>query len=262
MHLFCYNPRGPQLSNENDRVQPLIGCWLQTPSPWVCEILAAVGYDAVFIDGDHGILSYESIDPILALARSLKLQVFCRVATADRRHIQQALDSGADGLVLPQIRDLAQAREATEYAKYPPLGGRGMGAPRSLNYQDTPSTFVIDENRRTKCFVMIETPGSFEQVAQIAELPTVDGLFMGPYDLSLTRGRGQYQASEADKKDAEIIANSAAMKSKLLGMPAFSKDDLVFARNHSAYVITIADDVSMLVEGLRTKRDATVKFFK
>lgn len=250
------------MRNETDRVQPLIGCWLQTPSPWVCEILAAARYDAVFIDGEHGVLSYQSIDPILALARSLKLQVFCRVPTADRAHIQQALDSGADGLVLPQIRDLAQAQETTEYAKYPPLGKRGMGTPRSLNYQDTPPTFVIDENRRTKCFVMIETPGSFEQVAEIAALPTVDGLFMGPYDLSLTRGRGQYQSSEADRKDAEIIAISAAMKNKLLGMPAFSKDDLVFARNHGAYVITIADDVSMLVEALRAKRDAAAQFFK
>jgi 4-hydroxy-2-oxoheptanedioate aldolase len=249
------------LSNKNERVQPLIGCWLQTPSPWVCEILAAAGYDAVFIDGEHGILSYESIDPILALARSLKLRVFCRVATADRPHIQQALDSGADGVVLPQIRDWAHAREAAEYAKYPPLGSRGMGAPRSLNYQDTPPTFVVDENRRTKCFVMIETPRSFAQVAKIAALPTVDGLFMGPYDLSLTRGRGQYQASESDRKDAEIIAISAATEAKLLGMPAFTKDDFVFARNHRAYVVTVADDVSTLMEGLGAKRAATAKFF-
>jgi 2-keto-3-deoxy-L-rhamnonate aldolase RhmA len=227
----------------------------------VCEILATAGYDAVFIDGEHGILSYQSIDPIFALARSLKLKVFCRVATADRPHIQQALDSGADGLVLPQIRDLAQAREVTVYAKYPPLGSRGMGAPRSLNYQDTPPTFVVDENSRTKCFVMIETPGSFEQVAQIAALPTVDGLFMGPYDLSLSRGRGQYQASEADRQDAETIAIAAAKNKKLLGVPAFRKDDLGFAHRHRAYIITIADDVSMLVEGLRAKRDATAQFF-
>jgi 2-dehydro-3-deoxyglucarate aldolase/4-hydroxy-2-oxoheptanedioate aldolase len=221
----------------------------------VCEILAAVGYDAVFIDGEHGTLSHISIDPIVALARSLGLQVFCRVATADRPHVQQALDSGADGLVLPQIRDFAQAREVTEYAKYAPLGSRGMGTPRSLNYRDTPATFVADENRRTKCFVMIETEKSFEDVAKIAALPTVDGLFMGPYDLSLSRGRGQYQASAADRKDAEHIAAAAASAGKLLGIPAFQQSDFAFARKHSAYVITIADDISVLVEGLRAKRE-------
>ncbi len=236
-------------------VRPLIGCWLQTPSPWVCEILASVGFDAVFVDGEHGILTHESIDPIVAFARSLKLQVFYRVATADRPHIQQALDSGADGLVLPQIRDLAQAREVTEYAKYPPLGSRGMGIPRSLNYRDTPSTFVLDENRRTKCFVMIETQKSFEGAARIAALPTVDGLFMGPYDLSLARGRGQYQSSEADLKDAEHIAVAATSAKKLLGMPAFQQSDFAFARKHGAHIITIADDISVMVEGLKHKRE-------
>lgn len=239
-------------------VRPLYGCWLQTPSPWVCEILASIGFDAVFVDGEHGILTHESIDPIVALARSLKLQVFYRVAIADRPHIQQALDSGADALVLPQIRDLAQAREVTEYAKYPPLGSRGMGIPRSLNYQETPPTFVLDENRRTKCFVMIETQKSFEDAARIAALPTVDGLFMGPYDLSLARDRGQYQASEADRKDAEHIAIAATSAKKLLGMPAFQQSDFAFARKHRAHVITIADDISVLVEGLKAKRETHI----
>jgi 2-dehydro-3-deoxyglucarate aldolase len=244
--------------NIDDKRQPLIGCWLQTPSPWVCEILASVGFDAVFVDGEHGMLAHESIDPIVALARSLQLQVFYRVATADRPHIQQALDSGADGLVLPQIRDLAQACEVTEYAKYPPLGSRGMGAPRSLNYRDTPPTFVLDENRRTKCFVMIETQKSFEDAARIAELAAVDGLFMGPYDLSLARGRGQYQGGEADRKDAEHIALAATSAKKLLGMPAFQQSDFAFARRHRAHVITIADDISVLVEGLKTKLEAHI----
>jgi 2-keto-3-deoxy-L-rhamnonate aldolase RhmA len=93
-------------------------------------------------------------------------------------------------------------------------------------------------------------------------LLTVDGLFMGPYDRSLTRGRGQYQATEADKKDAEIIAISAATESRLLGMPAFTENDLVFARKYCAYVVTVADDVSTLVEGLRAKREAAAQCFK
>lgn len=236
---------------------PLIGAWLQTPSPWVCEILASVGFDAVFIDGEHGTLTHQTIDPIVALAKALKLQVFYRVATADRPHIQQALDSGADGLVLPQIRDLKHAGEAAAFAKYPPLGSRGMGMPRSLNYGDTPPNFVAGENKRTKSFIMIETPGALEAVHEIAALPTVDGLFMGPYDLSLTRGRGQYNVTEADREDAETIALATTSAKKLLGMPVFSKHDIALARNHRAHVVTITDDMSVLVEGLRSKLEAT-----
>jgi 2-dehydro-3-deoxyglucarate aldolase len=232
---------------------PIIGCWLQTPSPWVCEILAAIGFDALFVDGEHGTLTHQTIDPVVALAKALGLKVFYRVATADRPYVQQALDSGADALILPQIRDLGHAREAAAFAKYPPLGSRGMGTPRSLNYGETPIDFVLQENRRTKCFVMIETVDAFKHVKEIAALPTVDGLFMGPYDLSLTRGRGQYGATAADSSDAVAIAEAASSANKLLGMPIFTKDDLSLAKRHRAHVVTIADEISVLVEGLRTK---------
>lgn len=231
----------------------LIGCWLQTPSPWVCEILAAVGFDAVFIDGEHGVLTHQTIDPLVALAKAVELQVFYRVAAPDRPHIQQALDSGADGLVLPQIKNLKHASEAAAFAKYPPVGTRGMGFPRSLNYGDTPDDFIEEENARTKCFVMVETPGALEQAKEIAALPAVDGLFMGPYDLSLTRGRGQYKATHADYSDAKSIAIAANSANKLLGLPAFSDDDFNFARSHRAYVVTVADDLSVLVDGFKAK---------
>lgn len=232
---------------------PIVGCWLQTPSPWVCEALAAVGFDALFVDGEHGTLTHQTLDPLVGLARALGLHVFYRVATADRAHIQQALDSGADALILPQIRDLGHARESAAFAKYPPLGSRGMGMPRSLNYGNMPDDFVLQENGRTKCFVMIETLDAFNQVKEIAALPTVDGLFMGPYDLSLARGRGQYGATEADRKDAVAIAEAAASTSKLLGIPVFTEHDLSLAQRHHAHVVTIADEMSVLVEGLRTK---------
>jgi len=105
---------------------------------------------------------------------------------------------------------------------------------------------------------MIEAQKSFEDAARIAAPPTVDGLFMGPYDLSLARGRGQYQASEADRKDDEHIAIAATSAKKLLGMPAFQQSDFAFARKHRAHVITIADDISVLVEGLKAKRETHI----
>jgi 4-hydroxy-2-oxoheptanedioate aldolase len=229
---------------------PKIGCWLGTPSPWVCEIIASIGYDAVFIDGEHGTLSPESLDSLILIARCLSLEVYVRVATPTRPHIQQALDSGAQTLVLPQIRDLAHAKEAADFAKYPPLGTRGMGTPRSLNYGATPADFVKRENGRTKCLIMIETPGALSEVKDIVALPTVDGVFMGPYDLSLTRGRGQYVASDADRADSDAIAAAATTAGKILGMPAFSDEDIARAAAQGAQIITIGDDLSALTESL------------
>jgi 4-hydroxy-2-oxoheptanedioate aldolase len=228
----------------------MIGCWITTPSHWACEVTAAVGYDAVFIDLEHGTINPESADRMIAVSRSIGLRVFVRVGGAERVPIQQALDAGAHGLVLPQIESLAHATRSAAYAKYPPLGTRGMGTPRSQAYGDTPSGFVEGENRSTQCFIMIETPGALRDAQEIAALDTVDGLFMGPYDLSLTRGRGQYAVTEADRHDARAIAQAAKAAGKLLGMPLGSDADLAFARSVGADVTTVADDIFALKAGL------------
>jgi 2-dehydro-3-deoxyglucarate aldolase/4-hydroxy-2-oxoheptanedioate aldolase len=211
-----------------------------------------MGYDAIFIDGEHGIFSPESMDIMVLLARSLSLEVYVRVATPTRPHIQQALDSGASALVLPQIRDFAHAKEAADYTKYPPLGSRGMGTPRSLNYHDAPPDFIERENNCTKCLIMIETSDALHDVEKIIALPAVDGLFMGPYDLSLTRGRGPYTANESDEADAQIIAGAATSAGKVLGVPTFGERDVRRALEYGAEVVTIGDDISALVDSLRS----------
>jgi len=239
---------------------PAIGCWVTMPSHWSCEVAAAAGFDAVFLDLEHGTIDVESQDRLLAQARALGLQAYVRVAMAQRAPIQQALDSGAHAVVLPQVRDLAHAKEAAAYAKYPPLGLRGMGTPRSLGYGDTPGDFVLRENERTRCYVMVETPGALRDARKIAALPTVDGLFMGPYDLSLTRGRGQFQAGRADDADARAIAAAARAAGKLVGMPAGDERGRRLAREFGAAVITLGEDLGIFAEAmtqtLRRTREA------
>jgi 2-dehydro-3-deoxyglucarate aldolase/4-hydroxy-2-oxoheptanedioate aldolase len=230
--------------------RPGIGCWITSPNHWACEIAAAIGYSAVLIDMEHGTIDMESADRILALSRALKLATYVRVASPDRVPIQQALDAGADTVILPQVRDLAHARAGSSFAKYPGLGLRGMGTPRSLNYGATPDNFVTAENRRTRCLVMIETPGALRDVVEIAKLDTVDGLFMGPYDLSLTRGRGQYKAGNEDRQDARRIAGAAAKAGKFLGMPVGDTKSLAFACSLGANFISITEDLAALQIGL------------
>jgi 2-dehydro-3-deoxyglucarate aldolase/4-hydroxy-2-oxoheptanedioate aldolase len=211
---------------------------------------AAIGYSAVLIDLEHGTINTESADRLIAHSRALGLAVYVRVAAPDRVPIQQALDAGAHAIILPQVRDLAHARAGSAYAKYPRLGVRGMGTPRSLNYGATPDDFVVAENRRTRCLVMIETPGALRDVEAIAALDTVDGFFMGPYDLSLTRGRGQYAATAEDRKDAAKIANAARAAGKFLGIPVGDRKGVDFARECGADFISLTEDLSALSAGL------------
>jgi 2-dehydro-3-deoxyglucarate aldolase/4-hydroxy-2-oxoheptanedioate aldolase len=230
--------------------RPPVGCWITTPSHWACEVAAAVGYDAVFIDLEHGTIGLEAADRMISLASAMGLAVHVRVGGAERVPIQQALDAGAHALVLPQIESLAHATRSAAFTKYPSLGTRGMGTPRSQAYGDTPPGFVEGENRNTRCYVMIETPGALAAAAEIAALPTVDGLFAGPYDLSLASGRGQYAAAAADRADLAATARAATGAGKIFGMPVGSADDLAFAQRLGAGIITIADDIFALKAGL------------
>jgi 4-hydroxy-2-oxoheptanedioate aldolase len=106
---------------------------------------------------------------------------------------------------------------------------------------------------------MIETPGALRDVAAIAALPTVDGLFMGPYDLSLTRGRGQYRSSKEDRKDADRIAAAAAKANKFLGMPVGDRAGAGVAQSYGAGLISIVEDLGALNAGLRQAFDSVAK---
>jgi 2-dehydro-3-deoxyglucarate aldolase len=223
--------------------------WLETPSLAACEIAALVGYHLVVLDMEHGTITSDTLDPIVAHCRAMKLGCYVRVAAADRRLIQQALDSGADCVVLPQIAGFAEAERAAAYAKYPPLGSRGVGYSRTMNYgvdDIIDDRFFEAENKRTKCHAMIETPGALRDVESILRLETVDGVFIGPSDLSMTLGRGAFKFTAEDRQDFQIVATAARNAKKSLGLPASSAESFAFAVSIGAEYVTITDDLTAL----------------
>lgn len=238
-------------SGKPDSRSPKLGFWLQRPSRATCEIAALVGYDFVLLDMEHGVIGPEAADELIACVRDLGLTVYSRVSRSERVPIQAALDAGADGVILPQLQDAAHAREATAFAKYPRLGTRGIGFSRTHGYAGHPPNFADSENRRTRCYAMVETPGALAEVGAIAALPTVDGIFIGPADLSLTRGRGPVQGNVADKRDWRQVALAAAAAEKAWGMPAHDADSLRFVRRYGGAFVTVSDDLSALQLGLR-----------
>jgi 2-dehydro-3-deoxyglucarate aldolase/4-hydroxy-2-oxoheptanedioate aldolase len=237
---------------------PAIGFWLEYPSLPACEIAALVGYDAVLFDLEHGVFTPELADQHAFACKRLGLTTFSRVASATRVDIQYALDSGVDGVILPQIADLAHARQASALAKYPPLGQRGVGFSRTMDYDAIDPDFFAAENRRCLCYAMIETPGALADVEAIAALDTVDGVFIGPSDLSMTRGRGSFRATAADFADFTVVAQAAAGCRKTWAMPAPSATAFDFARRHGAALVAVCDDLTALrlgfVQGLAMAR--------
>ena len=192
----------------------------------------------------HGTINPESADRMIALARAIDLRVYVRVSGAERAPIQQALDGGAHGLVLPQIEGLSHAMRGAGYAKYPGLGTRGMGTPRSQAYGDTPPGFVEAEDRSTRCLVMIETPGALREVEAIAALGTVDGLFMGPYDDPFRALEGElakYALWSIQTGSSDAIADALALR-----LAAIEAAEVTFRVSHQIHgAIGFCDETTL-----------------
>jgi len=176
-----------------------------------------------------------------------------RVAEASRILVQQALDRGADGVMLPMIRDAAHAAEVAGFAKYPPLGTRGVGSGRAFafgTYHAVDQDFHGTANAGTRCHLMIETVKALNEVDAIAALATVDGLFIGPSDLSLARGRGAFRFTADDEADFRSVADACRRHGKSLGLPAPSIKACNFAKAAGAGYVTLSDDLTALRSGL------------
>lgn len=224
--------------------------WLMTPNENACEIASILGYGTVIIDMEHGTFEPSTAARSITISKAFGMTVYTRVDSAERVPIQHALDFGSDGVILPQISGLEHARAAAAFAKFPPLGSRGFGGGKTFNYVPAPHQFVEAENRRTKCWIMIETVQALEEVEEIAALDTVDGLFIGPNDLSLARGRGEYRADGRDHDDIRRVAEAAMANDKPWAMPIMSAADRDLALSLGIAFMATTDDLTALRDGL------------
>ncbi|MGB4949866.1 MAG: aldolase/citrate lyase family protein [Rhizobiaceae bacterium] len=206
----------------SDRV---MGFWLTTPNWQMAEMLAIAGFRRVILDVEHGPFGHETLHTFIPFLKGLGMEVFCKVLAPERSPIQTVLDFGADGVMIPHLQDFEHARLVTSYTKFPPTGDRSLAGGRAMGYKFQSDEWFGDTDRRTRCFAMIETAGALADAARIAALPTVDGLFPGPTDLSLRRGRGMYKRTAEDWSDIETIAAAAHASGKALVLPAWSPEE-------------------------------------
>lgn len=229
-----------------------IGFWLETDSQKACEIARLAGYDLVVFDMEHGVLDDAALDRLVPFSLALGLSAYVRVSEATQSKIQTALDIGATGVILPQIRDAAHARDVTRFAKFPPLGARGLGYSRTLAYGSPSNDFIDLENNTRKCFAMIETAGALDEAEAIAALACVDGLFVGPADLSLARGRGVFSATPEDIADLRHIADAAHRSGKIWAAAAGDRNYRAEALKYDPAFVTAADELSALYAGFKS----------
>jgi 4-hydroxy-2-oxoheptanedioate aldolase len=169
--------------------QPKMGLFLNSHSPTVAEQLAHTGYDWLLVDSQHGPMGFEKLSAMLCAIASGGAKSMVRVSGAhDRAGIQQALDLGADGILVPYINTAEEAAHAISCAKYPMAGTRSVYFPqRSMNKAGLLG-YAGSANDNVIVALQVETAACIDNIAEIAALPGVDMLFLGQNDLCMSMG--------------------------------------------------------------------------
>jgi 4-hydroxy-2-oxoheptanedioate aldolase len=168
---------------------PKLGLFLNSHSPTVAEQLAHSGYDWLLVDSQHGPMGYEKLSAMLSGISNGGAKSLVRVGGySDRPGIQQSLDLGADGVLVPYINTAEEARQAVSCTRYPTAGTRSVYFPqRSMNKEGLLG-YAGGANKNIIVALQVETADCIKNIDEIAAVPGVDLLFLGQNDLCMSMG--------------------------------------------------------------------------
>lgn len=224
-----------------------VGAWVTLDSIVATEQIARAGFDYVCVDGQHGLLGFDAqVRALIAISASSAVP-FARVSTNSAAEIGRVLDAGAQGVIVPLIDSPEQARAAAAAARYPTSGGGRSYGPMRLGDHFGATPKVTDEN--VTLLVMIETAQGLNALEEILDVDGVDGVYVGPYDLSLALGaRVPFAEEILPRLEAELerIAAAARRRSKIAGVHSADGAQAARRAGQGFTFITAATDVSSL----------------
>ena len=183
--------------------QPTINGWCSIGNPFTAEIMAAQGFDSITIDMQHGALDYSNLLPMFQAMRASGATLMARVPWNEPGIIMKALDAGAYGIICPMVNSAEEAARFVSYLRYPPLGQRSFG-PTRVSFA-AGANYAGEANDNMLAFAMIETAEGMANLDAIAATPGLDGIYVGPADLTLSLTQGRL-APGFDREEPEMIA--------------------------------------------------------
>ncbi|MBE0452777.1 MAG: HpcH/HpaI aldolase/citrate lyase family protein [Roseovarius sp.] len=230
----------------------LYGCWAGFADAYATEVLAEAGFDWLVIDGEHAPNDLRSISAQLGVLRGATSHPVVRLPMGEVWAIKQALDVGAQTLLIPMVESAAQAEGLVRAMRYPPEGVRGSGAAlaRASRFSGIPD-YIATANAQMCLLVQIETVAGLGALDEILDVEGVDGVFIGPSDLAADMGhRGDSAVAEVQAAICDALSRIAA-SDKAAGILALDPETAARYRGWGAQFLAVGIDVVLLAQAAR-----------
>ena len=233
-----------------------LGTFLKTPSPILVEVLADCGLDCLCLDAEHAPFDRLTLDSCIFAARACGLPVLVRTPSAAPEHVLNALDCGADGVLLPHVRSRAEAEVAAKACTYG-AGGRGYaGSSRAARYgQAGIGEHMAASAARTVVVAQIEDVEALDELDAIAAVPGIDALFVGRIDLTVTLGAASPDAPEVLAAVERVLA-AGRSAGRAVGMFVPRNEDVAGWRAKGASLFLQGSEHGFIRQGAAALRRA------
>jgi len=201
-----------------------IGSWLTIPHQAIVEIMASSGFEWLTIDIEHAAIDFQSIANLIGHIQGNNMEALVRVSKNEEVVIKRVLDAGANGVIIPMVNSKLEAEDALSFVNYPPKGKRGVGLSRAQHYGIAFDSYKKWLDEEVVVIVQIEHIESVNNLEEILNVNGVDGIIIGPYDLSGSMGKpGQF--NDVDVKQAiSKVEEICKSKNKPLGYHVIQPD--------------------------------------
>lgn len=225
--------------------------------PFYVRYAAHLGYDGIWLDLEHRTMDAREVQSLIALCHYNDIDCMVRTPTLGRTHLYHYLEDGASGFMVPFVSTPEIARQVVEATKFAPLGNRGvdgagLDGDYGLDVWRPDSTYFADANRETFIVAQIETPEAAANVGEIAAVPGIDLLFIGPADMGQRLRAAGDPMTMADV--IERVAAAAQAHGKAWGIAAASPDEIARYRRLGAQMAPWGGDFA-LVRALKQCRE-------
>lgn len=234
-----------------------IGVWGGLGSEATTEMAGQLGYDWILLDFEHGLAGTEQALAQLRATGGYAMTSIARVPSAhDDAVFKLVLDRGAEGVLVPMIRTVEEVERVVSACRYPPVGTRGIAAHRAHGYGVDFQDYIARANDEVLVFVQVETLEAVEAVDAIVDVPGLDGVLVGPADLSAALGTPFDTDSAPFSAAMERVIAACARSGKPAGMYCHSPQDAKRWMARGFRLVNVCNDMSLVLSGLQRALEA------